>query len=54
MTPEIKNTLIDVLSKAIKVNQLLLLIDHVSKQRNKEIADKQQNLDNAINWVKQQ
>jgi hypothetical protein len=54
MTPEIKNTLIQVLNTAIGINQRLLSLNYASEQKNRELTIKQQKLDNAINWVKEQ
>ena len=50
MTPEIKNILIDVLERAIKINKVLQ--STCKPESADEFNNKLQKLDNAINWIK--
>jgi hypothetical protein len=52
MTPEIKNTLIEVLEKAIKINKVLQSTCDLDKED--ELINKRAKLDKAINWIKEQ
>ena len=52
MTPEIKNTLIRILNIAINVNTILKINCDLEKEQ--KLNKQRTELDNAINWVKEQ